>query len=119
MIYKYRTEGRTPKGFSNYQNLIDLLINLNDDNINPKEVLKNQLNFKSDLGGIKKSKSKIKNRKLNKCNTKYFSQKIINLREKIIPFLRDYSFLLSEAKYKVKYGSGLKILTPKQMLQRF
>ena len=33
-------------------------------------------------------------------------------------FLRDYSFLLSEAKYKAKYEEGLKILTPKQMLQR-
>ena len=26
--------------------------------------------------------------------------------------------MLSEAKYKAKYGSGLKILTPKQILQR-
>ena len=32
-------------------------------------------------------------------------------------FFRDYSFLLSEAKYKAKYGEGLKILTPKQMIQ--
>ena len=27
-------------------------------------------------------------------------------------------YLLSEAKYKTKYGEGLRILTPKQMLQR-
>ena len=33
-------------------------------------------------------------------------------------FSRDYSFLLSEATYKEKYGRGLKIITPKQMLQR-
>ena len=26
--------------------------------------------------------------------------------------------MLSEAKYKTKYGEGLKILTPKQMLER-
>ena len=26
--------------------------------------------------------------------------------------------MLSEAKYKAKYGEGLKILSPKQMLQR-
>ena len=26
--------------------------------------------------------------------------------------------MLSEAKYKTKYGEGFKILTPKQMLQR-
>ena len=33
-------------------------------------------------------------------------------------FLEVILFLLSEAKYKVKYGEGRKILTPKQMLQR-
>ena len=33
-------------------------------------------------------------------------------------FFRDYSFLLSEATYEEKYGRGLKIITPKQMLQR-
>ena len=36
----------------------------------------------------------------------------------MIYFFRDYSLLLSEATYKAKYGEGLKILTPKQMLQR-
>ena len=41
-----------------------------------------------------------------------------DLREKSFDFFRDYTFLLSEAKYKAKYGRGLKILTPKQMLQR-
>ena len=30
----------------------------------------------------------------------------------------DYSRILSEAKYKTKYGEGFKILTLKQMLQR-
>ena len=29
-----------------------------------------------------------------------------------------YSRIISEAKYKTKYGEGLKVLTPKQMLQR-
>ena len=36
---------------------------------------------------------------------------------RLLIFFRDYSFLLSEAKYKAKYGEGLKILTPKQMIQ--
>ena len=30
----------------------------------------------------------------------------------------DYSSMMSEAKYKATKGTGLKILTPKQMLQR-
>ena len=40
---------------------------------------------------------------------------------KIIYFfgLRDYPFFLSKANYKLKYEKGLKILTPKQVLQRF
>ena len=30
----------------------------------------------------------------------------------------DYSGIVSEGKYKTKYGEGLKILTPKQIVQR-
>ena len=41
---------------------------------------------------------------------------LFDLREKIINFFKDYFVLVSEAKYKTKYGKGLKILTPKQML---
>ena len=42
---------------------------------------------------------------------KHFTRKVIKLFD-------DYSRIVSEAKYKTKYGEGLKILTPKQMLQR-
>ena len=36
----------------------------------------------------------------------------------IVKSFNDYSSIASETKYKIKYGEGLKILTPKQMLQR-
>ena len=36
----------------------------------------------------------------------------------VIKLFNDYSSIASEAKCKSKYGSGLQILTPKQMLQR-
>ena len=52
--------------------------------------------------------------KKRKSSLKSKDQKILkkfDLREKNIDFFRDYSFLLSEAKYKAKYGTGLKILT--------
>ena len=43
-----------------------------------------------------------------------------NSREEVISFFRDYIEMLSDAKYDVKQdetkGTGLKILTPKQML---
>ena len=54
LAYKYRTKGRSPKYFRNYQDLIKLFKDLKDGNINPKEVLKDQINFKSDLDKIKK-----------------------------------------------------------------
>ena len=59
----------------------------------------------------------MKIRRSNKSNTKC-SNFFFELREQIINFSKDYSFLLSEAKYKSKYGRGLRILTSKKILQR-
>ena len=38
--------------------------------------------------------------------------------EKVIKLFDDYSRIVSETKYKRKYGEGLKILIAKQMIQR-
>ena len=54
MIYKYITEGKIREDFRNYQNSIKLFENLKDGNVNPIEVLKNEINFKSDLGKTKR-----------------------------------------------------------------
>ena len=43
--------------------------------------------------------------------------KMFSLREKFIIFFRYYSILLSEAKYKARYGRGLKIITHEKMFQ--
>ena len=39
-------------------------------------------------------------------------------RNKAIKFFDDYSLMMSEAKAKATKGTGLKLLTPKQMLKR-
>ena len=39
-------------------------------------------------------------------------------RNEAIKFYDDYSLMMSEAETKANIGKGLKILTPKQMLQR-
>ena len=46
------------KDYSNYQNLIKLFKDLRDGNIKPKELLKYQINLKSDLDEIKKKEIK-------------------------------------------------------------
>ena len=102
LICKYKTEGISPKDFINYQDPKKLFKNIRDGNINPKEVLKDQINFKSYLCEIKKGnpKSKPKDETSVLQNVETF----FDLREKIIDFFRDYSLLLSEAKYKAKHG---------------
>ena len=48
-------------------------------------------------------------------------EKFYSSREEVINFLRDYIEMLSDAKYAKQdetKGTGLKILSPKQMLQR-
>ena len=54
MMYMGKTEGRSPKDIINYGKLKNLFTNSRDSNINPKEVLKYQINFKSYLSEIKK-----------------------------------------------------------------
>ena len=48
--------------------------------------------------------------------------KFYKFREEVINFFRDYIEMLSDANYNAKQnetkGKGLKVLTPKQMLQR-
>ena len=43
---------------------------------------------------------------------------LYNARNEAIKFYDDYSLMMSDAKNRATEGTGLKILTPKQMLQR-
>ena len=45
-------------------------------------------------------------------------EKPYNAWEKVLNFYNDYTRMASQAKYKSIHVEGLKILTPKQMLQR-
>ena len=51
-------------------------------------------------------------------NSLYNIETLYKARNEAIKFYDDYSLIMSEAKIKAVKGEGLKILTPKQMLQR-
>ena len=85
MVYEFKTEG-SPKDFSNYQNPIDLFINFRDGNVSPREVLKNQKEFKSDLREIKKGNPKSKSK--DQISVIQNVQNCFDLREKIINFFK-------------------------------
>ena len=109
LTYKYKTERRIPKDFSNYQNLRGLFINLRDGNLNQREVSKTEINLKSDQGEIKKGSPKSKSE--DGVSIVQGVQYFFDLREKIINSFRDYSIVLCGYKYKAKHGKGLKIVT--------
>ena len=73
-----------------------------------------QKEFKSDLNEISKRRYKPENEKSSIKNIKT----LYKSREKVTKLFDNYSGIASEAKYGTKYGEGLKILTPKHMLQR-
>ena len=51
-------------------------------------------------------------------NTLHNIEMLYKARNKAIKFYDDYSLMMSAAKYRATMGKGVKILTPKQMLQR-
>ena len=81
-------------------------------------VKKKQQKIKYYLGEIKKVAKKSKEQK----NTIYNIEMLYKARNEAIKCYDDYSLMMSEAKTKAKQkeakGTGLKILTPKQMFQR-
>ena len=70
--------------------------------------------FKSNLNEVSKGKFKSKEQKSALQNIKL----IYELRQAVIKLFNDYSSIASEPKRKPKRGKGLKILSPKQTLQR-
>ena len=81
------------------------------------EVKNKQNEFLNKLSNIKIGKKNAEQREVIDNLNKFYKS-----REEVINFFRDYIEILSDANYYSKQneteGKGLKILTPKQMLQR-
>ena len=89
-------------------------------------IISSQIKFIDSRNKQNEILNKLKNIKIGRKTME--QEKVINniekfyiSREEVINFFRDYTEMLSNANYKVKQnetkGTGLKILTPKQMLQ--
>ena len=70
LVYIFKTVENELKDFLNYQMPLKLFEDLRDGHINPKELLKNQARFKSDLSEIKTGGKKSPNQK--KHNKEYY-----------------------------------------------
>ena len=112
LIYRYRGNTADAK-FDEFDNALNIINKIQNGKIRLTDEKNNQEKFKSYLGEMKKGK-KSKNQK----NTFYNIERLHKAKSEVIKFYDDYSLMMSEAKTKATKGTGLKILTPKQMLQR-
>ena len=95
-----KTGGNEPNNFGNHQMPLKLFEDLRDGDINPKEVLKNQAWFKSDLSETKTGGKKLPNQK----NTIKNIDDFFDLREKIFDFF-----------FEIILFSYLKLITKQHM----
>ena len=103
--------------FYEYMDSKELFNAIKNNQIKFSEVKNKQNEFLNKLSNIKIGKKTIKQKETINNLEKFY-----NSREEVINFFRDYIEMLSDANYDSKQnetkGKGLKILTPKQMLQR-
>ena len=104
----------TPKTLIVFKGPLGFYKNIKQGYITLEKPEEKQKEFKSEINKIVIGSKKSEDQKNAIKNIK----KLYGSREKVIKFFDDYSRIVSKAKYKTKYEEGLKILTPKQMLQR-
>ena len=103
--------------FYEYKDSKELFNAIKNNQIKFSEVKNKQNEFLNKLNNIKTGKTTIKQKEtINNLENIYFST------EEVINFFRDFIEMLFDASYNSKHsktkGKWLKILTPKQMLQR-
>ena len=121
LMYNFESENRTSISCNAFNRPLALIRNIKDVSIDLEKGKENQEKFKSNLNEtiIGKWEHKSEEQKNAINNPKMFYK----AREKVITLFDDYT----KAKYEAKHGKGhtsdlgtqLKVLTPKQMLQRF
>ena len=102
--------------FDEFDNDLALINKIWDGKTSLADVKNNQEKFKSYLREIKKGNNKRKS-EVQK-SAMYNTETLYKARNEVIKFYDDYSLIMSEAKVKVTKEKGIKILTPKQILQR-
>ena len=111
LVYGYKGK-ISDKKFDKYDNTLDIIDKIQKDKIKLSNVKNDQIIFKTHLGEIKNGSKKPK----EKNNALYNTEMLYKARNEAIKFY-DYSLMVSEVKNKATKETGLKILTPKQMLQ--
>ena len=103
--------------FYEYKNSKELFNAIRDDKIGLSEAKNKQNDFLNKLTNTKTGRKTLEQEKIINNLERFYAS-----RQEVINFFRDYTEMFSDANYRAKQnetkGTGLKILTPNQMLQR-
>ena len=117
LTYKFKDLRITPVGFIKFKGPMHIFKSIHNGDIPLEDIEKEQIELKRDLGRINRETHEInqKNKKTTVDNIK----NLYNSREEVVKMFNDYARNMSRNIYDSKQkGTGLKILTPKQMLQK-
>ena len=117
LIYHFKSPNISPISFSKFKGPMHIFKSIHNGNTTLEDIEKEQIELKRDLGNIKqgypKNRSKEQEKTVNNIKNLYDS------REKVAQLFNDYAKNMSRNIYDSKQkGTGLKILTPNQMLKR-
>ena len=117
LTYNFKDLKISSEGFIKFKGPLHIFKSIHNGDIPLEDIEKEQIELKRDLGYIKqedpKNRSKEQKKTIDNIESLYYS------REEVIRMFNDYARNMSRNIYDSKQeGTGLKILTPKQMLQR-
>ena len=116
LAYNFKGFEHAPINFIKFKGPNRIFKSIHDGDIALEDVEKEQIKFKSDTIRINQGNPQHKSPKQTQTisNIKNF----YNSREKFVKMFNDYAKNMSRNIYELKKGTRLKILTPKQILQR-
>ena len=117
LTYNFKDLKNPPVDFIEFKGSLHIFKSIHTGDIPLEDIEKEQIELKRDLGRIKQGDSK--NKSKEQQNTINNIKNLYNSREEVLKMSNDYARNMSKNIYDSKQeGTGLKILTPKQMLQR-
>ena len=111
-----RYKGKTAdEKFHKFDNALSIINKIKNGEVSLADVKNNHEKIKSNLSKVKRAH---RGRTKEQKNILYNIEMLYKARNEATKFYDDYSSMVSGAKNKPTKGTGLKILAPKQMLQR-
>ena len=116
LTYHFKGSNTAPIIIIDFRGPMYIYNEIKKGNMSTEKIKEDQKQFKSKVNEITIRNPKHKAK--DQLDTIKNIKNLYNSRDKIIKLYNDYAKIITEAIYKTKQGTGLKILTPKQMLQR-